>query len=463
MTIKSGMDPVHPGVMLREELDDLGLAASALAEAMDVPAKRIAAILNGECGITVDTAQRLGRYFGTTSRFWLNLQQNWQNRLAEIKAEAIRTAAQQAKAVADQAVSTFKAIEGNLALCDQLGAVELAVRSPTSNQHMLRTVAGPLDELLSGGALHTAFARELRQTARWLAEYGERFRLADPGHVSRLVTQLGAAQTNSAVEGLAAMKNPWLDAENELGSVQRILELRQVGEVIGGHATFSESVADRVRRWLGDWRMSVAWPDDIWRDLAARANFYDGLGFDANLTDLPTAAFREAVELADIRSERPSLVESYGPPVPLPEANEEAAFARTNEAQDWLQRFESHLRRFIDVEMARQFGAEWPRHRLPHGMYHKWRAKQDAAAREGRPPRTLVAYADFTDYSRIIMRKDNWGQVFASYFGRPENVRESFQRLHPIRRDAMHARLISQDDELLLYVEVKRIMRAIES
>ena len=83
MTVKSGMSPVHPGVVLREELDDLGLSANALAKAIDVPANRVTAILNAERGITADTAPRLGRYFDTTAQFWLNLQRAWQLRVAE--------------------------------------------------------------------------------------------------------------------------------------------------------------------------------------------------------------------------------------------------------------------------------------------------------------------------------------------------------------------------------------------
>ena len=79
MTIKSGMNPVHPGLVLREELDDLGLSANALAKAIDVPANRVTAILNAERGITDDTALRLGCYFDTTAQFWLNLQQTWQS------------------------------------------------------------------------------------------------------------------------------------------------------------------------------------------------------------------------------------------------------------------------------------------------------------------------------------------------------------------------------------------------
>lgn len=88
MAFKSGMNPVHPGIVLREELDDIGLSANALAKAIGVPANRVTAILNGERGITADTALRLGRYFDTTAQFWLNLQQAWQIRRVERRAGA---------------------------------------------------------------------------------------------------------------------------------------------------------------------------------------------------------------------------------------------------------------------------------------------------------------------------------------------------------------------------------------
>ncbi|MEE8513142.1 MAG: HigA family addiction module antitoxin [Gammaproteobacteria bacterium] len=60
------MRPVHPGEILRDELDVLAMSAKAFAEALDVPANRISAILKGQRGITADTALRLSRYLGTT-------------------------------------------------------------------------------------------------------------------------------------------------------------------------------------------------------------------------------------------------------------------------------------------------------------------------------------------------------------------------------------------------------------
>jgi addiction module HigA family antidote len=65
----------HPGDILAEEfMKPLGLSARALAETLGVPGNRISDIVRGRRDISADTAIRLGRYFGTAPRFWLNLQ-----------------------------------------------------------------------------------------------------------------------------------------------------------------------------------------------------------------------------------------------------------------------------------------------------------------------------------------------------------------------------------------------------
>jgi addiction module HigA family antidote len=85
MSFKNGMRPVHPGEILRDELEELGMSANAFAEALDVPANRISAILKGQRGVTADTALRLSRYLGTTPQVWLNLQKAFELRVAEIE------------------------------------------------------------------------------------------------------------------------------------------------------------------------------------------------------------------------------------------------------------------------------------------------------------------------------------------------------------------------------------------
>jgi addiction module HigA family antidote len=75
--------PIHPGETLREDLDGLGMSAAELARRIDVPVNRITEILNGRRAITADTALRLGRLFGTSGEFWLNLQKLYELRVAE--------------------------------------------------------------------------------------------------------------------------------------------------------------------------------------------------------------------------------------------------------------------------------------------------------------------------------------------------------------------------------------------
>lgn len=83
MNMRNKMRPVHPGEILGDELEELGMSANSLAKALAVPTNRITAILNGQRGVTADTALRLARYFGTTPQFWLNLQNAFELRVAE--------------------------------------------------------------------------------------------------------------------------------------------------------------------------------------------------------------------------------------------------------------------------------------------------------------------------------------------------------------------------------------------
>ena len=78
------LPPIHPGEILREEfLSPLGMSAHQLALALRVPATRINDIVHEKRGITADTALRLSRYFGTTPRFWMNMQASWELEVAE--------------------------------------------------------------------------------------------------------------------------------------------------------------------------------------------------------------------------------------------------------------------------------------------------------------------------------------------------------------------------------------------
>ena len=76
---------IHPGEHLAEELRELKISAAELSRQIEVPVNRVTSIINGQRGVTADTALRLGHWFGTSAEFWLNLQNLYELRLAQIE------------------------------------------------------------------------------------------------------------------------------------------------------------------------------------------------------------------------------------------------------------------------------------------------------------------------------------------------------------------------------------------
>ena len=371
-----------------------------------------------------------------------------------------------AEAMESPFVNAVRAMESNSSIHRMLEDVE-------RHQKLMHSIEGPLAELRAGGIFDevSQWRGEFERTQRLMAEFHNRFILPDSSRIAILaaessigqmakLAQRYAEQNFGIQSAMEAMRTPWLDAHRALHSFRGFSELQGIGCVLNRMPSFEDRVSDALRESLGDWRDSISWPKDIAADLVVRSEFYSDLGFDSDLTDFPAPAFQESADAAGLRGEPPPLVVGYGPPVPHSESDEEA-LVRTNIAHDWLLRLETNLRQFIDHRMTQAFGPEWPKHRLPKGLYDKWMAKKEKAVSAGRGEWPLIAFSDFTDYERVICRKDNWREVFSGLFRRPESVRESFQRLYMIRLDTMHARPIGQDDELLLYVEVKRLIKIV--
>ncbi len=77
--------PIHPGEILGDELEELGLSSAELARLIEVPANRVSQIISGRRAISADTALRLGRYFGTSADLWMNLQKTYELDRARIE------------------------------------------------------------------------------------------------------------------------------------------------------------------------------------------------------------------------------------------------------------------------------------------------------------------------------------------------------------------------------------------
>jgi len=96
--------PIHPGEILADELEEIGISAAELARTLDVPANRISQIIARKRAISADTALRLARYFGTTPDLWMNLQKTYELDLARQRlGKVIRHIPQRTAALAPSA------------------------------------------------------------------------------------------------------------------------------------------------------------------------------------------------------------------------------------------------------------------------------------------------------------------------------------------------------------------------
>lgn len=331
-----------------------------------------------------------------------------------------------------------------------------------------------IEEALKKARLFDTHALLLRESewARQFREIEARFRLPEVPEILSLLTEIRAYPVPDGVAALfkesdairdlqktmADIHTPWLDIDEKVRSMTGFVELQSIGRALENIPTFDDSLVAALRFDLGDWRDSISWKSAIFEDWEARSDLYESLGFNKALTDFPAPAFEQGLDIAGLRREPPTLVTLYGTPVPAKKEELEEGMVRPHAAFDWLFNFETELRAFIDRKMTEAFGADWAKHRLPNGLYDQWQEKK--AVETGGPEMPLISYADFTDYERIICKSDNWRVVFRGFFGKPESVRESLQRLYPIRVCTMHARPITKEDELLLFVEVKRLGKA---
>lgn len=354
--------------------------------------------------------------------------------------------------------------------------IHAIVAASNRSHEALRPMLGPIEDLRQSGLLDAAgrLASELEGVSALAAEIGKRYRLPEltetAGYLQSPELQAiwktldrSRERTAALQRAAASLTAPWLDTVDALRSVSGFCELQGIGHQLRLSTPFDPAAADRLRLILGDWREPLDWPEPIFADPLARSDFYLERGLDPALTEFPAKAFDQIVTAAGLKDAPPPLLSDYSGDTDADNEEEEAGFARTNAAHDRLQRFETHMRRFIERELRAVSGDSWMTQRVPHQIRKDWLEKQQRARKNGEPDCPPIAYADFTHYEQIILRGDNWKDVFAAVFKRTTLVQESFQRLYPIRVCTMHARMITQDDELYLHVETKRLLAAIGS
>jgi hypothetical protein len=315
----------------------------------------------------------------------------------------------------------------------------------------LLDATSPLRESLDAAFLaHQQFMGQFR-----LPEVTELQKLAHgafaTSDIARLLGGTFGSYEHSIASAMRSMNTPWLLRDDVTQSARAFAELQTIGHALGSIAPFNADLATSLRAALGDWRDVTVLPTTIFENVVTRNEYYVGLGFDRSLTDFTAEAFDETSKLAGLGTDRADEE---------PEDDEEYGLLRTNRAHFQLMRFERDIREAINTLMIAEFGESWIECQTPGEMADEWKKKKSKALEKGEAEQPLVAYADFTDYIKIIERADNWNRIFKAVFSRKSDVQESFVRLFPIRICTMHSRIITLEDELLMKVETLRVRKA---
>lgn len=263
-----------------------------------------------------------------------------------------------------------------------------------------------------------------------------------------------ATSVSMLANRMEQMPMPWLASANEVRSATAFARLQAIGDVVANASPYASAVGSWLRSGgLGDWRDTVTF-DESDGCTESRTTLYVDQGVDIESTEADPKIFVASAAIATLFAADDNWAEIWVPAAEDGEQLAMLAFAR-------LRKFEKMLRVFIRKVMERSLGPKWMHQRLPNNMLEDWKERQEKSRDGSDYDDDLMSYADFTDYVRIIERKDNWNQVFSGVFVRKEDVKESLQRLHPMRLATMHARTISTMDLMLLLCESKRIANVI--
>jgi hypothetical protein len=313
-------------------------------------------------------------------------------------------------------------------------------------------------EIVRALTLPSGTMKMLQETA---LNYEKQFRLLDNGDLRRsldLASKMAPDWASIAGAGsefkrqLEMMKTPFIQIEDSLKSLRGFNELAAIGSAVHLAGPFDSSFVQNLRHDLGDWRDAGVDAGSLLDDPVGRVVLYEERGFNPELTDFPAIGFESALTVTGIDLGPVSTALAPPPADMVPTFNVHA--------YQWLFVLERELRTFVVKCLKEVSGDNWET-RLPSGMRDKWQEKKTKALTEGESEQPLIHFADFTDYTDIILGKANWRDCFKGTFKREESVREGFNRLRPIRLITAHMRMMTHEEWLLLNVEVRRILRAI--
>jgi len=126
-----------------------------------------------------------------------------------------------------------------------------------------------------------------------------------------------------------------------------------------------------------------------------------------------------------------------------------------------LAQIEIRLRKTIEQRLTELSGSKWIKQRIPFEMRKRWEERKEEDRYKRRECGSLIDYADFMDLAHLIVKADNWRDIFESIFKNKDEICISFRRLRPIRNSIAHNRSLSKSDRLTIISEANQIFNAL--
>jgi hypothetical protein len=296
-----------------------------------------------------------------------------------------------------------------------------------------------------------AFFAPTHQYAHELATFNAQVELPADLEVFRV----GA---NALQKSMISTRSAWLDLSQPYQSVYAFDALSAIGGAVRAAVPFSDDAVRAVRAGLGDWRDISNIRQDILLNVEARKNLYREQGLTAKLSDFPSDAYPEILRLTGLFG--PSIkvdVETVDRSNPLSLKGLDLGVL----AFEMLRTFEIGFRVFLYQIMLVTCGTKWIKQRVSENIRNRWMERKAAAIEDGEIERPLHDYADIIDYAEIIVRNDNWDEVFSAIFRNKDEVQVSFRRLNAARRPVAHGREVTNEDLLLIGTEIVRLSNAV--
>ncbi|MFM6831476.1 MAG: Swt1 family HEPN domain-containing protein [Novosphingobium sp.] len=210
---------------------------------------------------------------------------------------------------------------------------------------------------------------------------------------------------------------------------------------------------------LGGYSTPAMLDRPYWRDPRERARYYRDQDVDDGLIDADNAATVQVLIESGVVEGRRTRAGTMTAAVEAGPVKLRIMASRPKMgAFGAIDAFENALRAFVSAKLEAVAGPNWFKQRVPGDITTRAKERRHEAIRAGEPQLSLIHYTDLGDLIGVIMRKDNWGEIFEMVFDRAEWLKVDLERLNTHRRPIMHSRPIEPVQLCEIVLTIRRLV-----